>query len=78
MDVEIIIFGQLTDIFKTNKFRFQGAASDTNELIGALNNQYPGFEHATYTIAVNKQTITLNSMLHEGAVVALMPPFSGG
>ena len=78
MEIEIIIFGQLTYIFKTGKLRYRCAASDTDGLIDDLNKKYPGFENAKYTIAVNKQTITQNSTLQEGDVVALMPPFSGG
>lgn len=77
MEVQIIIFGQLTDIFKTGELRFRGAG-DTNELIRELNKRYPALANARFTIAVNKQTVTGNTNLQEGSTVALMPPFSGG
>lgn len=77
MEVQIIIFGQLTDIFKTSALRLQGA-KDTSELIRELNKRYPGLSEAKYMVAVNKQTVTENTVLNEGSTVALMPPFSGG
>ena len=77
MEVQIIIFGQLTDIFRAAELRFRNAA-DTNELINELNKKYPGLAEAKYTIAVNKRTITGNTVLQDGSIVALMPPFSGG
>ena len=77
MEIQIIIFGQLTEILRTAELRFTGAA-DTNELISELNREYPALVNANYTIAVDKQTVTGNTVLRDGTTVALMPPFSGG
>lgn len=77
MLIRIIIFGQLTEIIKSSEFTLTGIA-DTNSLANELNKLYPALADAKYMIAVDKQTITGNTILKEGSTVALMPPFSGG
>jgi molybdopterin synthase sulfur carrier subunit len=39
---------------------------------------YPSLADAKYLIAVDKQTVTGNTILKEGSMIALLPPFSGG
>lgn len=77
MEVQVIIFGQLTEIFKTNSVTLEGV-KDTNELTRELKKRYPALADARYLVAVNKQAVTGNVILKEGSTVALLPPFSGG
>jgi molybdopterin synthase sulfur carrier subunit len=77
MGIQVIVFGQLTDILKNSSFTLHGI-TDTDGLVGELNKQYPALTNAKYMIAVDRQTVTGNIHLKEGSTVALLPPFSGG
>jgi molybdopterin synthase sulfur carrier subunit len=72
-----MIFGQLTDIINSNELTLTGI-DDTNDLVSELNKLYPALAGNRYVMAVNKQTITANTVLKEDSIVALLPPFSGG
>ena len=77
MPIQIKIFGQLTDIINSHELILTGIA-DTNSLVSELNKRYPSLTASRYMVAVNKQTITANTVLQENSIVALLPPFSGG
>ncbi len=77
MPIDILIFGQLTDITGTNRLSLPGVA-DTSSLIDELNRKYPGLKDVKYRIAVDKKIITDNIVITEHSTIALMPPFSGG
>ena len=77
MQVKVMIFGQLTDIIKSNTLTLTGT-TDTKALVDELKKQYPALGKAKYILAVDKQTVTENTILKDGSIVALLPPFSGG
>jgi sulfur-carrier protein len=77
MPVQIKIFGQLTDIIKSHELTLNGIA-DTDGLVRELYKRYPSLSASRYIMAVNKQTITGNTVLEDNSIVALLPPFSGG
>lgn len=77
MQVRIMIFGQLTDIINTSTLTLTDIA-DTDGLVSELNKLYPALTGSNYIMAVNKQTIAVNTILTEDSIVALLPPFSGG
>jgi len=77
MQVKVMIFGQLTDIIKSNTLTLTGT-TDTKALVDELKKQYPALTQAKYILAVDKQTVTENTILKNGSIVALLPPFSGG
>jgi len=77
MTIKIIIFGQLTDIINSHELELTDI-SDTDGLVNELNKRYPSLTGTRYMMAVNKQTVTANTILKEDSVVALLPPFSGG
>jgi molybdopterin synthase sulfur carrier subunit len=77
MTIRIMIFGQLTDIINSHELELTGI-SDTDGLVNELNKRYPSLTGTRYMMAVNKQTVTANTILKEDSVVALLPPFSGG
>jgi len=76
MPVNIIIFGQLTDI-AGNSLSLEGVA-DTDQLVNKLNELYPALADKKYLVAVDKKVISGNTVLTSNNTVALLPPFSGG
>ena len=78
MPIRIMIFGQLTDIINSNELTLTTGIADTNSLVSELNKRYPALAGTKYMMAVNKQTVTANTILKEDSIVALLPPFSGG
>lgn len=77
MPVQVIVFGQLTDIMGHNPVTIDSAA-DTSDLIEQLNQRYPALVNKPYIIAVDKQIITGHTTLSGNHTVALLPPFAGG
>ncbi len=77
MQVQISLFGQLTDITGNNTIVVDDV-SDTNELVQAVNKLYPAMAGIKYIIAVDKKAIRENTVLNKLTSVALLPPFSGG
>jgi sulfur-carrier protein len=77
MKVNILIFGQLTDITGKETLLLDDI-TDTNNLIAAMNEKYPALKQSKYIIAVDKLVISGNTKLNNNSTVALMPAFSGG
>lgn len=77
MPVQVIVFGQLTDIMGNNPIMVEHAA-DTGELIEQLNQRYPALLNKPYIIAVDKQIVAGHTPLSGNNTVALLPPFAGG
>jgi molybdopterin synthase sulfur carrier subunit len=77
VQVEIILFGQLADIARREKILVSNV-SDTNELVRAIEQQYPAMAGVKYIIAADKKVISANTAINEKTELALLPPFSGG
>lgn len=77
MPVQVIVFGQLTDILGHSPVTIEDAA-DTSTLIQQLNQRYPALVKAPYIIAVDKKIVNGNTPLTGNNTVALLPPFAGG
>jgi sulfur-carrier protein len=77
MQINLIIFGRLTDITGKSTMTLSGI-SDTNTLVKQLHELYPLLAVNKYVIAVDRKVISDNTILKENSTVALMPPFSGG
>ena len=77
MAVNIIIFGQLTDITGEQNLVVSGV-NDTDQLVAKLNTMFPDIAGAKFVIAVDKQVISENTSLNNNSTIALLPPFSGG
>ena len=77
MKVHILLFGQLTDITRTDTIVLEDV-KDTDNLVMALHKQYPALINTKYLIAVDKKVISVNTPLTDNCPVALLPPFSGG
>jgi len=77
MQVNIIIFGQLTDITGTDILSLENV-KDTGELIGRLKTAYPALNTSKFAIAVDTKIVKENTVLSNNDIIALLPPFSGG
>lgn len=77
MQVNIIIFGQLTDITGTDNLSFENV-KDTAELVDRLKTRYPALNASKFAIAVDKKMVKENTALFNNNTIALLPPFSGG
>ncbi|MEN9885158.1 MAG: hypothetical protein RLZZ420_2375, partial [Bacteroidota bacterium] len=77
MEMELMYFGQLTDITGCSTQRLP-AVADTDALRQWLYAQYPALQHAKFMIAINNKLVSGNVAIPEGARIAFMPPFSGG
>lgn len=75
--MEVLFFGQLTDITQSPKLTV-AAAADTDTILQQLHTQFPALASATYVVAVNGQVIQHNTPLEANTTMALLPPFSGG
>lgn len=75
--LKILVFGQLTDVTGTSEMEWDHCA-DTERLRAKLLETYPGLSSKTFRIAVDNQIVEGAAVLRAGAVVALLPPFSGG
>ena len=77
MKVEVLIFGQLTDITGVSKIVIEDVR-DTHQFKERMHKLYPALIDATYIIAVNKNIISENTFLENNSIIAMLPPFSGG
>jgi sulfur-carrier protein len=76
MSVEVLFFGKLVEIAGTSLTIKD--VKTTEELLEQLRLQCPLLAAEKYIVAVDKKTITGNTILSDGCTVALLPPFSGG
>jgi len=74
--ITLLAFGQLAELFGDTKLTIH--ASDTAGLQESLIQRFPELKNKKYLLAVNKQVVSANVQLQEGATVAMLPPFSGG
>ena len=74
--IEVIPFGQITEITGDKSFNLE--AVDTDDIQRILVERYPAMAGLRYAIAVDRVVVKSNVPLVDGAVVALLPPFSGG
>jgi molybdopterin converting factor small subunit len=77
MKINVILFGQLTDITCTDSVMLEDVA-DTDALVQSLHQTYPALSQSKYLVAVDKTIIETNTILTDNCTVALLPPFSGG
>lgn len=75
--MNIIIFGQLTDITGEQNLVVSDV-NDTDQLMVKLNKMFPDMAGAKFVIAVDKQVVSENTVLNSNSTIALLPPFSGG
>ncbi len=77
MSLNIIFFGSLTEIVKTNSIELE-FDSDLTIIMELLLSQYPGLKNSTFRVAVNEKFVSKTHTLNDGDTIAFLPPFSGG
>ena len=77
MDIEILFFGQLTDITGCDAVKIENPGT-TEAVKEWLCKQYPGLGSAKFVLAMNNQLIISSQTITEPSIIACMPPFSGG
>jgi sulfur-carrier protein len=77
MEVNILTFGKIADITASKTIQLQDITS-TATLREKLEATYPALRGMSYKIAIDKKVISTETAIHEGAEIALLPPFSGG
>lgn len=77
MKINIITFGRITEIVGKEPLVIAGIR-DTDNLRLYLLKRYPAIEFVNYAIAVNEEVVFMNTIIQDGATVAILPPFSGG
>jgi sulfur-carrier protein len=76
MHVNVLFFGQLTDIAGSQLTL--NDIKDTDELKKELTKRYPALAQSKFILTVDKRTVIENTILSQNSTVALLPPFSGG
>ena len=75
--VEVKPFGVLAEIIGAQSFIVKDVDT-TASLIRQIEDQFPGLKEKKYALAVNRQIVTNDTVLEPNAIIALLPPFSGG
>ena len=75
--IEILVFGQLTDITASGSVIIPMTGS-TEELLDELYRAYPDLCRKTFLLSVDQQIVRENRPIHTDSKIALLPPFSGG
>ncbi|CAN5314481.1 hypothetical protein BH09BAC5_BH09BAC5_27730 [soil metagenome] len=77
MQVTVKYYGQLQDFSGCDSEKVSDVNS-SDSLLTKLIEMHPLLHGKQFTLAVNTTIIRGNQQLDDGAVVILMPPFSGG
>jgi len=75
--MQIKVFGQLTEVLGAHELQRE-IVSDTDLLKRNLISEFPDLAGYSFAIAIDKKIVVSNQTIREGAVIALLPPFSGG
>ena len=77
MEINVLFFGVLADVAKTN-FRHYNNISSFGDLRIRIEDDYPELVHYNYLISVNNELINDAPSIKNGDEIAFMPPFAGG
>lgn len=77
MEIDVLFFGSLADFAGVRRKHYSGIGS-YSDLMHRIGDDYPGMEHYTFKIAVNRTIINEAPLLRDGDELAFMPPFAGG
>ena len=81
MEVEILFFARLRELAGTKSTTLQVASRSTvSEALGAVASTYPDLREylSRCRAAVNEEFATLDTIIPENGVLAIIPPVSGG
>lgn len=75
--MEILFFGQLTDVTGTSSIQIENP-SDLEGLKKVLFEKYPMLRNSAFLVAVDNKLTNENIILMDNSVIAFMSPYSGG
>ncbi len=81
MRCDVLLFAQLADAVGTDRLEIEPAdAATVDDALDMLAGRHPaiGAMRGTLAVAVNERYCTPDTTLHDGDVLALIPPVSGG
>jgi molybdopterin converting factor subunit 1 len=80
MKIQLLFFGITTDLTEKNSMVIEvESTTSVKNLKQQLISKFPKLQHINeFAIAVNEEYATDDFILTEGAVVAIIPPVSGG
>ena len=78
MPIRIKTFGKLTEILGSGQLELSSTAMNTDALKALLLQQFPVLADMKFFMAINNKMVQGNAAFEEGAIIALLPPFSGG
>jgi sulfur-carrier protein len=76
-EVNIMLFGQLAELAGKDTIVLSGI-NNTAQLRREIDELFPSLRNIDYAIAVEKKIRHENTVVKDGNMVALLPPFSGG
>lgn len=77
MSLTIQLFGQFVEMAGSNTLQVEGV-QDTDGLRRKLEGMFHELQSIPYLVAVDKDIVTDNTPVAPTAVIALLPPYSGG
>ncbi len=78
MRVLIRYFGMISEKIGINDELIVSGFHDSDTLKDFLFERYPPLKSLEFNIAINQKLVTNNTLITEGAEIALLPPFAGG
>ena len=75
--ITIKTFGKLTELTGNHEIKIM-PVRDTDSLKATLYQQFPELADMQFFIAINNKMVQDNTEFDEDAIIALLPPFSGG
>jgi molybdopterin converting factor small subunit len=78
MEINVQVFGMLTEKLGRSTWTQHISAVQTDELINELQSQYPALNEVKCMWALNQQMLVGAQPVRPGDHLAIFPPFSGG
>lgn len=75
--IRVLLFGILAEKAGVNELSFV-YEKDSDTFLLNFKKAYPVFNELKFSLAVNRQIVSGNTLLNPQDEIALLPPFSGG
>jgi len=75
--IEIMVFGQLTDVVGTGLFSLP-YVPDSDALLQRLYELHPLLKERKFVLSIDQRIVRANQTINSSSKIALLPPFSGG